>query len=642
MVDCAESVKILMVIDYESVKYGGQRDGFKSLLDDMSGFIKDVPKFSDSISLIVSKVPRYLNNFQPSDTQYINGIGRVLLRIKEELANSKSTTNVDNLQKAITFIDIVTANHFSRIGIFRLPDQAGPFGEIPILHEGKKRIEDLISSELKFTKSNDTDFYIPVHNELKGDIQRLLDEIISETLTPEISSILEAIRSFYITRMEIVRDISALNTTVSAGVHSLTKITTVELISFVDELLNTVHELEISTVSEKLVNNVAMHIRHAKFLNDLDPHKLEVPAHFAVDINNIRADFQIHIETLVERSLKSIAKRISEINKELAKYHDASENESIDLNELNDEMTRISKNMTDIKFDGLQSFSWQISELLNMNLSILEFNVFAADYIDDKTFNELKSLSQNKAKFDRGEILKDFNCDSVNKFVDSSKWYKFLVNLYNHLSNRLSTLDINKLLTQCLNGMDTNERVANITELLTLINDLNMDKDLYESVKNIPVSRRKMRALVTVIEQTNTTLKVSCSGDTLTVSGHIIRISQVQNQKCWPTAKNIEIYSFNKLYLDNDIDLTGRDAKLSLVAPTWIIIGSKRINLNGADGKSLSYTPQNTNGYPGLPGGSGGHFFAIGDEFIDGQNLIISSCGGKGGAGQNGEDGKLI
>lgn len=632
VVNYAESVKIFVLIDYDSVKVGGTRDGFKNLLNDMSGFFKDVPKFNDSISLIVTKVPLYLNNFQPSDAQYIDRIGQVLLRIRDELANTENTTNVNDLQKAITFIDILTTNNFSRIGLFRLPDRAGRFSEIPILREGKSRIEELISNGISFTKTNSSDFYIPVSNELKGDIKRLLDEIIGKSLTPKISSILNAIRSFYIQKMDLVRDISMLSATVSTGIDALTKISTVELISFVDELIDNVRVLESSTVSEELLNNLTSNIVHVKFLFDLDPQKLDVPSQLVINIANITqlitTDFRMHIEKLAERSLNSIAKSVYQINVKLAEYHDLNENELIDLKELNDEMTRFSKNLTHIHFDGLQTFSWQISELFNLNLSILEFNVFSTDNIDDKSFNELKSLTQSKARFDRTEILKDFNC--IEKFDDSSKWYKFLVSLYNSLSDNLSTIDIKKLLTQCLNEMDTNKQVKDITELLPLINGLNMDQDVFETVKDITASPRKMRALESVIKQTNMSLESSCTGDTLTVSGHIVRISRVQQQNCWSTAKNIEIYSFNKLYVDNDIDLVGRDAKLSIVAPTWKIIGNKKINLNGADGKPLTDTPLNTNGSPGLSGGSGGKFFGIGDTFIDGQNLIISSCGGKG------------
>lgn len=151
-----------MLIDYDSVKKGGDRDGFKNLLNDMSGFIQNVTKFNGSISVVVTKVPLYLNNFQPSDTQYIDKIGQVLLQIKDELTESENATSVENLQKAITLIDIVTANNFSRIGLFRLPDRAGPFSEIPILYESKNRIESIISSGMKFTATNETDFYIPV------------------------------------------------------------------------------------------------------------------------------------------------------------------------------------------------------------------------------------------------------------------------------------------------------------------------------------------------------------------------------------------------------------------------------------------------------------------------------------------------
>ncbi|XP_055303228.1 uncharacterized protein LOC129568912 [Sitodiplosis mosellana] len=99
-----------------------------------------------------------------------------------------------------------------------------------------------------------------------------------------------------------------------------------------------------------------------------------------------------------------------------------------------------------------------------------------------------------------------------------------------------------------------------------------------------------------------------------------------------------------------DINKTGQKLQLSLIAPTWHVIGDRQINLEGKDaephpepkaedGKIGRYEIDGKNGLPGKPGGAAGHFMGIGNNFFNMENLQINIGGGKGGAGQHGGNG---
>lgn len=133
-----------------------------------------------------------------------------------------------------------------------------------------------------------------------------------------------------------------------------------------------------------------------------------------------------------------------------------------------------------------------------------------------------------------------------------------------------------------------------------------------------------------------------CSSNKIMVKGFDIKISEVLAMECIGTAKFIEIFALNKLIIDADIDKEGFNAQLSVIAPTFEIIGRRKMNLNGGSGESHS-SPQahlsignGRDGKPGNPGGTAGSLLVIGEKFINEKQCEIHVNGGSGGAGQDG------
>lgn len=124
----------------------------------------------------------------------------------------------------------------------------------------------------------------------------------------------------------------------------------------------------------------------------------------------------------------------------------------------------------------------------------------------------------------------------------------------------------------------------------------------------------------------------------MTVKGFNIRISDVIKHECWSTASDIKIFALHKISIDCDV--IKNSAQLSIYAPTWESIGNQEIILSGENGESHKIQlVAGKNGEPGLPGGAGGLFIGVGQNFINADELIIKANGGDGGPGQNGAKG---
>lgn len=127
---------------------------------------------------------------------------------------------------------------------------------------------------------------------------------------------------------------------------------------------------------------------------------------------------------------------------------------------------------------------------------------------------------------------------------------------------------------------------------------------------------------------------VRTNGDIYNLCSHIIDL------------KFINVFAYNSLVVDMDVDVSGSPLTLFFIAPTWVVVGNRKIAVDGSKGDYIpkaedgNYTNiDGQDGKPGLPGGPGGNFFGIGDSFVNGKSLTITANGGIGGTGQYGGNG---
>lgn len=140
-------------------------------------------------------------------------------------------------------------------------------------------------------------------------------------------------------------------------------------------------------------------------------------------------------------------------------------------------------------------------------------------------------------------------------------------------------------------------------------------------------------------------------GRKLQVRGKIIRLSEIDTEQCGRKTRFIEIFAVEKVIVNDNLDLSGKEIQVAIIAPIWEVIGRTVIKLNGKNGDNLKEdyarngnTTGNKNGADGragLPGGPAGSFYGIANKIINGHQLNIFAFGGAGGKGQDGGHGAM-
>lgn len=692
VVDHGNRVKMLIIADYDSVKLGGRRNTFTALLKDVADFVKDIQKFTKSIAFVVTKVPKYMNDQKPTDTQIIDRIARFILKVKEELKKETKEISPED-KKAIYYnehalktIDVIVGENGedrSKIGIFRFPDQAGPFSEITILHEGKRRIENIITN-LEFTAKTENDFGYTISEESMSEIVDL-NEAINQNLKRNIESIIDIVKNRYnslviqaqddmksvvcktkriaidatTSKESILDDLTDAANAMSQTPAQIMSLTDPKLLA--ETVKNTIDKLDINVprdVYEDLINNgnysSFFQIFHEKAL----PTQQWAAPFEAMDTFFTTAKTAIHNDAVAasQRVNSWIENEFADMEQKLQKSFAQKEAAVDDIQQLYDESKREHQALKEIRSSANDSIKSCID---NINKKICSFIAITGDdLLDAMRYADYLEYLQT---FTEVRLLHSFQCsnafgNAVKYFENAEKWYDFLRELHGKLfKNYKGQEDIKRFnmidkLRQHKIERDESTNASTIANLEEFLNSV--DRDIYPEVKALQIDVHKVNAFKVVLEHIMIETSSVCSPNnaTLTITGYHIKISEVVNKTCWAQAENIEIYAWNWILVDADIDMSYRKGKLSIIAPTWEIVNHRQIVLNGKSGanhKPMDKTGKDTkrlnangkHGAPGLPGESAGHFFGTGNIFTNAELLSIKANGGIGGAGQDGEEG---
>ncbi|XP_051172623.1 uncharacterized protein LOC127288948 [Leptopilina boulardi] len=145
----------------------------------------------------------------------------------------------------------------------------------------------------------------------------------------------------------------------------------------------------------------------------------------------------------------------------------------------------------------------------------------------------------------------------------------------------------------------------------------------------------------------------------LNARGNFVKLSDLDFKQCDKEPKVIEIFGLKKVIIDKDMDFTGKDVQMIIIAPIWEVISSSNngtterrvINLNGRNGTNFDKeraddgnrdgNKNGANGLAGKPGGPAGSFYGITNKIINAEQLTILANGGRGGNGQSGGHGAV-
>ncbi|XP_018007170.1 uncharacterized protein LOC108664972 isoform X3 [Hyalella azteca] len=695
--DYAEHLKLIFVVNHSSVRRGVDRQDFVKLLRHVADFMTDINKYRGSIAIMVTKIdPHYeeVNGIPilDSDELVIRAIAHFLEEVKqwlrERLAGAGDSGKDKQFhEQAMKFVEILLImkdGHYSRIGIFRRPNKPGPLSNIMLLQEGKKHVQRIVNENLAFTATSDSDFGYTISDTSKVAVDALAEgindnissnlRIISETMLKYYRHLLEdmctKIRSFTNTTGAVdanPSDARMFNDTFNAGINRTTKlieeavnITTDQLGRKINESFNT---LCIDGCAEAM-QSISQQGKYFSFLQVVSDSALgsrtwgDLLQPFASYLSYSRHDIQRDINDVAEEINDQMRTNISNIAVKIKEYYQ-SKMRSVIIQQLPAEMNfghAFIMNMTEkMKHSNkTQDLSRQItraiSDLDTSKISRNTNNVFRhGKYLTFLQIISNKTLDTPSPS----QLITPLN-ETATYLRESQGWYEFLINL----NEKLSTYDVqkNRMKYNVANiadwGHDGKQQGISITRhnfRQFMENIVLFDVMGYNKVQNIEADDIRVEDLRQVARLTLNKFHASCQSNKLTIKGGYIRLSEAILEIVNCEGNTIEIFALNKIFIDENLNKTGEKLKLTIIAPTWEVIGSRVINLSGADGQLHNppkatnywgnYSPRGADGMPGFHGGPAGSFFGIGTTFNNGNMLNVIASGGNGGIGQHGGDG---
>ncbi|XP_069673901.1 uncharacterized protein [Periplaneta americana] len=527
LVDSGGRVKIVLTVNYSSVRRRVDRQDFFTVIQHVAKFIRNVTRYRDGIALVVTKVDNLplrkgsVYVLVPDD-EIIDGIATFLTEFKQHITtvNAVDCNSRENVTDLIDALLVNDNGKYTRIAIFRRPDESGPLTKIQLLKEGKSVIKTMIQDNIHFVDIHEGDFGFTV-SEKSRNIINDLKEAINQCITNSMHNIVQELKMYYQDKEEELKDVR----------------------EFVNE------------IDESIVCLTAMYTAISELRN---PKRLV---------------------SIITQTLSSL--------------------------------------QATIKMDDIYITEQYINYLSFMqNIVTQQLAVTPTEW--GYTIRSIKD-----------------------QLKETKNWYVFLTSLH----KKLLWLGVPRNMEYPLSeSQRINGNHYSVSSFFSAIENYGIDE--LNTVRHVSVNETKLKALNEVIDSsTELQLKEVRDGDSLVVFGGVVRLSTLTIPE---TLKSIEIFASDTVVIDEDIMRIGQEQDVCIMAPQWDIKGVRKIVLDGKEGQmhekqkaenGSSPGEGGKDGIPGLPGGNAGNFLGIGKVFINGENLTISTQGGKGGKGQAGGDG---
>ncbi|KAF7990922.1 hypothetical protein HCN44_000727 [Aphidius gifuensis] len=597
--DKAKALKFIFVVNYNSITIGANRADFIILARHATNLIHNISKYNESIALVATKI----KDDKPDD-QRIIAIADYLQEVRDTLKESNELPNVQS------FIDIILTTSgpdnqdYTKIGLMPKFNTAGRLNDSLVVQAYKKSLLTLIHNNINFTEINTTDLKPTISSDSVYYIDGLVNEV-TQQMWIYINNVVQKVQVFYNDLIQNMLDtIHTLNdekimidTDQSKAELFLTKLN--KGLSAISEVVRniqrktTLNELSKYIISSALISEVNLS-QDLIVSNISTQHEY---LNFLLTVHEPRHSFNVdavitlftNLENELKISINHFHSNVSDITNQIENTIS-----SIDNNVMNE----IQKNFSSITETILNNT--KISLLLNSGRSeLLEIRNLANG--PDITYKCINQIQRTVNHFNFSHT----NIQSVDLILQNTSR---LINKLHFLQN----------LTDEFTNSNSMKCTDNINRVISYLDDLGK---CYSCELKSP--------------------------DHLVIKGHYIKLSDLNNCPQTKNATLVEIFALKKIFIDTDIDKTGENFSLCIIAPIWEIHGSYKIKLDGKPGDTQRKAvgghsksiPHGKDGAPGLPGGPGGSFLGIGATFIDSNYLSISADGGNGGPGQDAGDG---
>ncbi|XP_037048165.1 uncharacterized protein LOC119082696 isoform X2 [Bradysia coprophila] len=649
----ANSVKFVFAIAYSSVRIGGDRHDFKKLARHATALIRNIDKYRDSMALVVTKVETKVSNGQiVTDAKTIELIGKFLEQTKSDL-NSEDPSIKAKMAK---FIDILLQkqdNKLSRIQIVRAPTEEGIFNEMTLPKQERQAIRTMLKKRLKYTRKQDDDFGYSISDESKLKVHSLFEKL-EHNLMNDVVNIGNDIRKVFAQQATRTPDKRARITRLITGIEQLSKVNSDDIELFKQQLASAVSILQLNIQGETL-NALDRHIGFAHYFTSVSSGKLSRAFRITEGLKSVKESLsktkdKYKLELVAEVKAQ-LARDVLNINNQIKSFYFKKEAEMSDVNTLSQFMLSQFKTLSTVASKEPTVFNSQLIAAINsLRIHISSDTLkLLSDHIEVVKFVESLNNAASSVKIE----IQNGLAVSIKHLSDSKNWYQFTINFQNELSQyRVQqnpagfnpvALDeiINRLIAQTEKG--NSEVLFKDTGIKGFVDRIN--GRLVAGFENIKINSNKLKSIKRLWQRNMlTAITPLCTAAELVVKGYNIKMSEVVNVQC--QAATTKIMAVNKIFIDANINKVGHH-QLQIIAPTWEVVGQRVFELNGRNGANFDGSPAGVAsgvagppGQAGKPGSQGGHFFGIGNTFINGQTLRVISNGGTGGNGGDGRDGQ--
>jgi len=155
----ASRVKVLIVLNYSSLKSGETRTDFRNLLESLLDYLPNLgeSKFKPGVALVANKVDPEMKTelVLPAIAQFLKNAQASLPTIfAKDQGRLRSLTALINL----LLTKDKKGTGYARLGFFKTPDREGPLSGVPSVQAARTVLNRILSANTQFVTKSPTDF----------------------------------------------------------------------------------------------------------------------------------------------------------------------------------------------------------------------------------------------------------------------------------------------------------------------------------------------------------------------------------------------------------------------------------------------------------------------------------------------------
>ncbi|XP_037051307.1 uncharacterized protein LOC119085138 isoform X2 [Bradysia coprophila] len=192
-----ENIKVHITVEWETaIGQNGRGIPFIEAIERVGEFIRDAEKFKDGLSMVATKVPKVTRkddsgNIQVvPDEMLIKSVGDFIVKnmipdVKKKIEaekNGKRKKILENALVIFTALSKPTNGKYSRISLFRKPEESGHLDQSPLMQKSHDGIVNAIKTETSFMAVSTDDFGMSIADKTKLEMRDISDELNNNIL----------------------------------------------------------------------------------------------------------------------------------------------------------------------------------------------------------------------------------------------------------------------------------------------------------------------------------------------------------------------------------------------------------------------------------------------------------------------------